>query len=103
MQNLYNDLHVVLKNDKLKELTGITRIFKVVWVLMFGSTEISKKYIYYAKFREEFKSEIKIWGNSAGTKVMEKLRKGSISSFIQFVLSKYVITLYNYIIGCYEC
>jgi len=70
---------------------------------LFGSTEISKKYIYYAKFSEEFKSEIKIGGNSAGKKVMEKLRKGSISSFIQFVLSKYVITLYNYIIDYYEC
>ena len=53
-------------------------VFKVVWVLMFGSTEISKKYIYYAKYREEFKSEIKIGGNSARKTVIAMFRKGSL-------------------------
>ena len=37
---------------------------------MFGSTEISRKYICYAKFSEEFKSGRKIWGNFARKEVI---------------------------------
>ena len=37
---------------------------------MFGSTEISRKYICYAKFSEEFKSGRKIGGNFARKEVI---------------------------------
>ena len=51
---------------------------KVVWVLIFGSTEFSKKYICYAKCSEEFKSGKKIGGNYARKKDMDKLRKETL-------------------------